>query len=210
MGDNTDLILHRSALELVRTRLVRCVSELSEFARTHASIPTLGYTHFQPAQPTTVGKRATLWIQDLILDLDEMEHRLGSLRFRGVRGTTGTLNLSLKLPPNHHFTADAGSRWQVIADEASPLLVDEPKAAGELKENETIRIPVTLRGEANGGLVRVEAIAYFCEEDGPCLVSGVMFEVPVTPGQSPGKPLDLSHTFNNQAGQFGLPIGGTP
>ncbi|MDP7049707.1 MAG: thioredoxin-like domain-containing protein [Verrucomicrobiota bacterium] len=127
-----------------------------------------------------------------------------------AKGTTGTLNLSLKLPPNHHFTANAGSRWQVIADKASPLLVDEAKAAGALKENETIRIPVTLRGEANEGLMRVEAIAYFCKEDGPCQVSGVLFEVPVAPGQSPGKPVDLSHTFSNQATQFGLPIGGTP
>ena len=107
VGDNTDLILHRSALELVRTRLVRCVSELSEFARTHASIPTLGYTHFQPAQPTTVGKRATLWIQDLILDLDEMEHRLGSLRFRGVRGTTGTQASFLELFDGDHDKVDA-------------------------------------------------------------------------------------------------------
>tara|TARA_Y100000588_G_C14249654_1_gene922944 strand:- start:289 stop:1758 length:1470 start_codon:yes stop_codon:yes gene_type:complete len=107
VGDNTDLILHRSALELVRTRLVRCVSELSEFARTHASIPTLGYTHFQPAQPTTVGKRATLWIQDLILDLDEMEHRLGSLRFRGVRGTTGTQASFLELFNGDHDKVDA-------------------------------------------------------------------------------------------------------
>ena len=127
-----------------------------------------------------------------------------------AKGTTGTLNLSLKLPPNHHFTANTGSRWQVIADKASPLLVDEAKAAGALKENETIRIPVTLRGEANEGLMRVEAIAYFCKEDGPCQVSGVLFEVPVAPGQSPGKPVDLSHTFSNQATQFGLPIGGTP
>jgi len=107
VGDNTDLILHRSALELVRTRLVRCVSELSDFARTHASIPTLGYTHFQPAQPTTVGKRATLWIQDLILDLEEMEHRIGSLCFRGVRGTTGTQASFLELFDGDHEKVDA-------------------------------------------------------------------------------------------------------
>ena len=107
VGDNTDLILHRSALELVRTRLVRCVSELSNFARTHASIPTLGYTHFQPAQPTTVGKRATLWIQDLILDLEEMEHRIGSLCFRGVRGTTGTQASFLELFDGDHEKVDA-------------------------------------------------------------------------------------------------------
>jgi len=129
---------------------------------------------------------------------------------RLTKGTTGTLTLSLKLPPNHHFTAGAGNRWQVIADRSSPLIVDEAKAAGALKENETIRIPVTLRDEDKGGLVRVEAIAYFCEEDGPCQVSGVLFEVPVTPAQSLGKTVALNHTFSNQASQFGLSIDGTP
>ncbi|MBA4158814.1 MAG: adenylosuccinate lyase [Gemmatimonadetes bacterium] len=90
VGDNTDLIQHREALSLVRARLVSCVAALSQFAREHRALPTLGFTHFQPAQPTTVGKRATLWIQDLLLDLEEIEFRLASLRFRGVRGTTGT------------------------------------------------------------------------------------------------------------------------
>ena len=90
VGDNTDLIQHREALTLIRNRIVRCVGALSEFAREHRRLPTLAYTHFQPAQPTTVGKRATLWIQDLLLDLEEIEFRLETLRFRGVRGTTGT------------------------------------------------------------------------------------------------------------------------
>ncbi|HEX8362312.1 MAG TPA: adenylosuccinate lyase [Longimicrobium sp.] len=90
VGDNTDLIQHREALRLVRTRLVATVAALAEFAREHRSLPTLGFTHFQPAQPTTVGKRATLWMQDLLLDLEEVEFRLSTLRFRGVRGTTGT------------------------------------------------------------------------------------------------------------------------
>lgn len=90
IGDNTDLILHREALTLVRDRLVRCMAPLADFARTHRALPTLGYTHFQPAQPTTVGKRATLWLQDLMLDLEEIEFRLDTLRFRGVQGTTGT------------------------------------------------------------------------------------------------------------------------
>lgn len=90
VGDNTDLIQQREALHLVRRRLVAAVAALARFARRWHDLPTLGYTHFQPAQPTTVGKRATLWIQDLLLDLDEVEHRLGTLRFRGVRGTTGT------------------------------------------------------------------------------------------------------------------------
>ncbi|MDE0472966.1 MAG: lyase family protein, partial [Gammaproteobacteria bacterium] len=90
VGDNADLILHREALTLIRDRLVRCVEALAGFARRYRSLPTLAYTHFQPAQPTTVGKRATLWIQDLLLDIEEIEFRLGSLRFRGVRGTTGS------------------------------------------------------------------------------------------------------------------------
>lgn len=90
VGDNTDLIQHREALRLVRTRLVAVIAALARFAREHRDLPTLGFTHFQPAQPTTVGKRATLWMQDLLLDLEEVEFRLQTLRFRGVRGTTGT------------------------------------------------------------------------------------------------------------------------
>lgn len=97
IGDNTDLILHRDGLELIRARVVRCIEALARFAREHAELPTLGYTHFQPAQPTTVGKRATLWIQDLLLDLEELDHRIASLRFRGVRGTTGTQASFLEL-----------------------------------------------------------------------------------------------------------------
>ncbi|SVD81409.1 uncharacterized protein METZ01_LOCUS434263, partial [marine metagenome] len=114
------------------------------------------------------------------------------------------------LPAGHHFTEDAGSRWQVIDDDKSPVRIDEAKAAGTLMENATIRIPVTLMDDANGGVVRVEAIAYFCEDDGPCQISGVLFEVPVALGQTPGKPVELRHTFSSQAAQFGLPIGETP
>lgn len=88
--DNTELMQHRDALLLVRRRVVACIAALAAFARAHRALPTLGYTHFQPAQPTTVGKRATLWIQDLLLDIEEIEHRLATLRFRGARGTTGT------------------------------------------------------------------------------------------------------------------------
>jgi len=107
IGDNTDLILHRDALELVRTRVVRCIEALSDFARRHADLATLGYTHFQPAQPTTVGKRATLWIQDLLLDLEELDHRIDVLRFRGVRGTTGTQASFLELFDGDHDKVDA-------------------------------------------------------------------------------------------------------
>ncbi len=97
VADNTDLILHRQAMELIRDRVVRCMRALAAFAREHRDLPTLGYTHFQPAQPTTVGKRATLWLQDLVLDLEEIEFRLSHLRFRGVRGTTGTQASFLEL-----------------------------------------------------------------------------------------------------------------
>ena len=107
IGDNTDLILHREALALIRTRVVRCVEALADFARRYAELPTLGYTHFQPAQPTTVGKRATLWIQDLLLDLEELDHRIDVLRFRGVRGTTGTQASFLELFDGDHDKVDA-------------------------------------------------------------------------------------------------------
>lgn len=90
VGDNTDLIQHREALRLVARRIVATVAALSGFARRYRDLPTLGFTHFQPAQPTTVGKRATLWIQDLLLDLEEVEFRIQTLRFHGSRGTTGT------------------------------------------------------------------------------------------------------------------------
>ena len=107
IGDNTDLILHREALALIRTRVVRCVEALADFAGRYAELPTLGYTHFQPAQPTTVGKRATLWIQDLLLDLEELDHRIDVLRFRGVRGTTGTQASFLELFDGDHDKVDA-------------------------------------------------------------------------------------------------------
>jgi adenylosuccinate lyase len=88
--DNTELLQHRDALVLVRQRLLATIAALAGFAKTHRALPTLGFTHFQPAQPTTVGKRATLWIQDLLLDIEEIEFRIANVRFRGVRGTTGT------------------------------------------------------------------------------------------------------------------------
>jgi len=95
--DNADLLLQREALELVRGRLVAAAAALAAFARTWKGRPTLGYTHLQPAQPTTVGKRACLWLQDLMLDLEELEGRLSSLRFLGVKGTTGTQASFLEL-----------------------------------------------------------------------------------------------------------------
>lgn len=107
VGDNTDLIQHRDAMTLVRNRVVDCVRSLSAFAERYRSLPTLAYTHFQPAQPTTVGKRATLWIQDFLLDLEDIEHRLQALRLRGVRGTTGTQASFLQLFGGDHAKVDA-------------------------------------------------------------------------------------------------------
>ncbi|HUQ48692.1 MAG TPA: adenylosuccinate lyase [Gemmatimonadaceae bacterium] len=88
--DNADLILMRRGLDLLRGRTVAVLTELASFARKWKDQPTLGYTHLQPAQLTTVGKRATLWIQDLVLDLHDIEYRRSTLPFRGVKGTTGT------------------------------------------------------------------------------------------------------------------------
>ncbi len=88
--DNTDLILMREALQLVQAKLVAVIDELATFAAQYRDLPCLGFTHLQPAQPTTVGKRATLWCYDLVLDLAEIEHRLAALKCRGVKGTTGT------------------------------------------------------------------------------------------------------------------------
>ncbi|MCS6851078.1 MAG: adenylosuccinate lyase [Gemmataceae bacterium] len=88
--DNTDLILIRDGLRLLRDRLVGVIDRLARFAEQWRDLPTLGFTHFQPAQPTTVGKRACLWCYDFVLDLREVERRLETLPFRGVKGTTGT------------------------------------------------------------------------------------------------------------------------
>lgn len=101
--DNTDLILMREGLTLLRDRLVGVIDSLATFAERWKSLPTLGYTHFQPAQLTTVGKRATLWCFDFVLDLREIEHRLTSLAFRGAKGTTGTQASFLEL-----FNGDQG------------------------------------------------------------------------------------------------------
>jgi len=90
VGDNTDLIQIRDGLLILRKKLVNVMESLKDFALEYKDLPTLGFTHFQPAQLTTVGKRATLWLQSLVLDLEEMEFFLDTLRFRGVKGTTGT------------------------------------------------------------------------------------------------------------------------
>ena len=90
VGDNADLIIIREALQLVAAKLATVIDLLGRFATKHRSLPTLGFTHFQPAQLTTVGKRAALWSYEFVMDLRETEHRLETLPFRGVKGTTGT------------------------------------------------------------------------------------------------------------------------
>ncbi len=108
--DNSELLQHRAALRLVRRRLLACARALAAFARKYRALPTLGFTHFQPAQPTTVGKRATLWLQDFLLDIEEIDHRLATLRFRGVRGTTGTEASFLELFHGDHAKVEALNR----------------------------------------------------------------------------------------------------
>ena len=90
VGDNADMIQQREALLLIKKLLVNAVAKLSEFAEAHKDLPCLAYTHFQAAQPTTVGKRAALWIQDLLFDLEQLDFTLGNLQFPGCKGTTGT------------------------------------------------------------------------------------------------------------------------
>ncbi len=100
--DNADLILMRRGLELLRGKLLELLRALAAFAREWRDLPTLGYTHLQPAQLTTVGKRATLWMQDLLIDLADLEHRIATLPFRGVKGTTGTQASFLQLFGGDH------------------------------------------------------------------------------------------------------------
>ena len=88
--DNADLIIYRDGLRYLRGELLGVISNLAEFARTYKDVPTLGYTHYQPAQPVTVGKRATLWMQDLLSDLHEIDFAIENIKFLGCRGTTGT------------------------------------------------------------------------------------------------------------------------
>ena len=88
--DNTDLIQIRKGMHILQTKLRQVISQLADFAKRYAHLPCLGYTHFQPAQLTTVGKRACLWTQDLLMDMQELTHKIAQLRFLGVKGTTGT------------------------------------------------------------------------------------------------------------------------
>ncbi len=102
VGDNTDIIVMKEALELVRRKAVKTIGLLSEFAEKYKAMPTLGFTHFQPAQLTTVGKRATLWIWDLVMDLEEIDFRLSQMKLLGSKGTTGTQASFLELFDGDH------------------------------------------------------------------------------------------------------------
>ncbi len=102
VGDNTDLILMREALLLVRDKLVRVLGHLAAFSDKYKALPTLGFTHFQPAQLVTVGKRATLWMNELLMDLDEVEYRIHGLKLLGSKGTTGTQASFLELFEGDH------------------------------------------------------------------------------------------------------------
>ena len=97
VGDNTDIILMSEALEIVRKKLINVIAELAKFADEHKNLPTLAFTHFQPAQPTPVGKRATLWMQEFMMDLEDLEYVKGSLKLLGSKGTTGTQASFLEL-----------------------------------------------------------------------------------------------------------------
>ncbi len=102
VGDNTDIIIMTEALKLIRDKLVAVLRVLAKFAGEYAGLPTLAFTHFQPAQPTTVGKRAALWIQDLLLDLEDVEHQLSKAKLLGSKGTTGTQASFLELFEGNH------------------------------------------------------------------------------------------------------------
>ncbi len=106
VGDNTDMIIMSEALEIVRKKLVNVISELAKFADEYKELPTLAFTHFQPAQPTTVGKRATLWMQEFAMDLEDLEYVKGTLKLLGSKGTTGTQASFLELFEGDQETID--------------------------------------------------------------------------------------------------------
>ena len=106
VGDNTDIIVMTEALKLVKKKLVNVIAELSAFADKYKDQPTLAFTHFQPAQPTTVGKRATLWTQEFLLDLEDLEYVLGTMKLLGSKGTTGTQASFLELFDGDQETID--------------------------------------------------------------------------------------------------------
>ena len=114
VGDNTDIILMRDALAIIRRKLINAISELARFADEYKDLPTLAFTHFQPAQPTTVGKRATLWINEFMMDLEDLDYVSGSLKLLGSKGTTGTQASFLELFNGDHAACEKAD--QMIAE----------------------------------------------------------------------------------------------
>ncbi len=106
VGDNTDIIVMKEALKLIKRKLVCVIDELAKFAKEYKDLPTLAFTHFQPAQPTTVGKRATLWINEFMMDLEDLDYISGSLKLLGSKGTTGTQASFLELFNGDNETID--------------------------------------------------------------------------------------------------------
>lgn len=102
VGDNTDIIMYTDALKYIRSKLINSIHTLSKFALRYKELPTLGFTHFQPAQLTTIGKRTCLWIQDLLIDLENIDYQLSKIKLRGVKGTTGTQASFLNLFEGNH------------------------------------------------------------------------------------------------------------
>ena len=102
VGDNTDIIIMTEGLKLIRNKLITVIRNLSKFANEYKALPTLAFTHFQPAQPTTVGKRATLWLQELLMDLEDVEYQLSKAKLLGSKGTTGTQASFLELFDGDH------------------------------------------------------------------------------------------------------------
>ena len=102
VGDNTDVIVMNEAMKLIRKKLVNVIAELARFADQYKDLPTLAFTHFQPAQPTTVGKRAALWLQDLVMDLEDVQHQIDGAKLLGCKGTTGTQASFLELFDGDH------------------------------------------------------------------------------------------------------------
>lgn len=115
VGDNTDIILMRDALDLVRKKLLNVIAELAKFANEYKDLPTLAFTHFQPAQPTTVGKRATLWLNEFMIDLEDLDYVRNSLKLLGSKGTTGTQASFLEL-----FAGD-----QEKCDKVDPMIAEK-------------------------------------------------------------------------------------
>ena len=113
--DNADLVIYRDGLKYLRGELLKVITNLADFALEYRALPTLGYTHYQPAQPVTVGKRAALWMQDLLFDLEELDSVLGSLKFLGCRGTTGTEASFLELFDGDEAKIDEMNR-RIAAD----------------------------------------------------------------------------------------------